>query len=275
MAKVEESAEATPRTRGAATQLVHGGTVRSQHGETSRGDVPQLGLRLPELGGGRAAVQEQDPRLHLFALLEPHGRDVPGPHGAARRRRGGARLCDRHGGGHRRDDEPGARRRPCRRVARAVRRLPLRRPGLPAALRRDLDAGRWARPRRISRRRCRRTPRPCSSRRRPTRRSTSSTSRRWRRSRMRMAPSSIVDNVFATPILQSPLKLGADLVVYSATKHIDGQGRVLGGVDGGQQGADHRRPPHLHPPDRAVDEPVQRVGAAQGARDAAAAGQGR
>jgi O-succinylhomoserine sulfhydrylase len=40
----------------------------------------------------------------------------------------------------------------------------------------------------------------------------------------------IVDNVFATPIWQSPLKLGADVVVYSATKHIDGQGRCLGGV---------------------------------------------
>jgi O-succinylhomoserine sulfhydrylase len=40
----------------------------------------------------------------------------------------------------------------------------------------------------------------------------------------------VVDNVFATPVLQSPLKLGADLVVYSATKHIDGQGRVLGGA---------------------------------------------
>jgi O-succinylhomoserine sulfhydrylase len=40
----------------------------------------------------------------------------------------------------------------------------------------------------------------------------------------------IVDNVFATPLYQSPLKLGADCVVYSATKHIDGQGRVLGGV---------------------------------------------
>jgi O-succinylhomoserine sulfhydrylase len=38
-----------------------------------------------------------------------------------------------------------------------------------------------------------------------------------------------VDNVFATPLYQSPLKLGADCVVYSATKHIDGQGRVLGG----------------------------------------------
>ncbi len=40
----------------------------------------------------------------------------------------------------------------------------------------------------------------------------------------------IVDNVFATPIFQKPLLLGADIVVYSATKHIDGQGRVLGGA---------------------------------------------
>ena len=40
----------------------------------------------------------------------------------------------------------------------------------------------------------------------------------------------VVDNVFASPMLQHPLKLGADCVVYSATKHIDGQGRTLGGV---------------------------------------------
>src|SRR5215472_3979592 len=40
----------------------------------------------------------------------------------------------------------------------------------------------------------------------------------------------IVDNVFATPLWQSPLALGADVVVYSATKHIDGQGRCLGGM---------------------------------------------
>ncbi|PZU93599.1 MAG: O-succinylhomoserine sulfhydrylase [Chelatococcus sp.] len=40
----------------------------------------------------------------------------------------------------------------------------------------------------------------------------------------------IVDNVFATPLFQRPLELGADLVVYSATKHIDGQGRCLGGL---------------------------------------------
>ena len=39
-----------------------------------------------------------------------------------------------------------------------------------------------------------------------------------------------VDNVFCTPVLQRPLELGADLVVHSATKHLDGQGRVLGGA---------------------------------------------
>lgn len=40
----------------------------------------------------------------------------------------------------------------------------------------------------------------------------------------------VVDNVFATPLLQRPLQHGADVVVYSATKHIDGQGRCLGGA---------------------------------------------
>ncbi len=40
----------------------------------------------------------------------------------------------------------------------------------------------------------------------------------------------IVDNIFATPILQKPLKFGADVIVYSGTKHMDGQGRVLGGA---------------------------------------------
>ena len=40
----------------------------------------------------------------------------------------------------------------------------------------------------------------------------------------------VVDNVFATPLLQQPLKLGADVVIYSCTKHMDGQGRVLGGA---------------------------------------------
>ena len=40
----------------------------------------------------------------------------------------------------------------------------------------------------------------------------------------------VVDNVFATPVLQNTLSLGADIIFYSATKHIDGQGRVMGGL---------------------------------------------
>ena len=46
----------------------------------------------------------------------------------------------------------------------------------------------------------------------------------------------VVDNVFCTPILQRPLELGADFVVHSATKHLDGQGRVLGGAVIGRKG---------------------------------------
>lgn len=53
----------------------------------------------------------------------------------------------------------------------------------------------------------------------------------------------IVDNVFATPMLQRPLKHGADVVVYSATKHIDGQGRCLGGIVLGSEDYVHD---HLH-----------------------------
>src|ERR1700735_1965245 len=54
----------------------------------------------------------------------------------------------------------------------------------------------------------------------------------------------VVDNVFATPLLQQPLKLGADVVVYSCTKHIDGQGRGLGGAVLGSQkwGTDDLQP---------------------------------
>ncbi len=54
----------------------------------------------------------------------------------------------------------------------------------------------------------------------------------------------IVDNVFATPMLQRPMALGADVVVYSATKHIDGQGRCLGGI---VLGSKAYVDDHLHP----------------------------
>lgn len=51
----------------------------------------------------------------------------------------------------------------------------------------------------------------------------------------RVGATVVVDNVFSSPVLQKPLQLGADVVVYSATKHIDGQGRALGGAILGTQ----------------------------------------
>src|SRR6266850_117845 len=78
-----------------------------------------------------------------------------------------------------------------------------------------------------------------------------------------------VDNVFCTPVLQRPLELGADLVIHSATKYLDGQGRVLGG--GGLQGAGRRADDRVPAHGRAGPFTVQRVGAAEGPRDARAA----
>ena len=106
---------------------------------------------------------------------------------------------------------------------------------------------------------------------RPIRRSRSSTSRRSPRSRTQAGATLVVDNVFATPLFQSPLALGADCVVYSATKHIDGQGRCLGGVILGSEKFIQKQRPHAAPPDRPVDVAVQCLGAAQGPGDAAGA----
>ena len=108
----------------------------------------------------------------------------------------------------------------------------------------------------------------CCWRPRPTRCWSWLTCRRWRSWRMRRARIVVVDNVFATPLLQQPLKLGADVVVYSCTKHIDGQGRVLGGAVLGQQEMDQRDAAAVHPQHRPGAVAVQRLGAAEGHRDA-------
>ncbi len=81
----------------------------------------------------------------------------------------------------------------------------------------------------------------------------------------RRRAASMVDNVFATPIWQSPLQLGADVVVYSATKHIDGQGRCLGGVILSSERFHPGAHPQVPAPDRPVDVAVQCLGAAEGA----------
>ena len=73
----------------------------------------------------------------------------------------------------------------------------------------------------------------------------------------------IVDNVFATPMLQRPLALGADIVVYSATKHIDGQGRCLGGAVLGSSEFITKYVQDWVRPDRTVHQSLQCLGDAE------------
>ena len=81
----------------------------------------------------------------------------------------------------------------------------------------------------------------------------------------------VVDNVFATPLLQQPLNFGADVVVYSCTKHIDGQGRVLGGaVLGSRKWINETLQPFIRNTGPG-DVAIQCLGAAEGAGDAGAA----
>ena len=81
-----------------------------------------------------------------------------------------------------------------------------------------------------------------------------------------------VDNVFCTPALQRPLELGADLVIHSATKYLDGQGRVIAGAVAGSKAlvgrSDDRFPAHR----RADALPVQCLGGVERPRDASSSG---
>ena len=81
----------------------------------------------------------------------------------------------------------------------------------------------------------------------------------------------VVDNVFATPLLQKPLALGADVVVYSATKHIDGQGRALGGAILASEKYIKDDLGLFYRHTGTVAEPVQRLAAAERAGDAGTA----
>ena len=94
----------------------------------------------------------------------------------------------------------------------------------------DLDAGRRHRSRRSGARRCGRTPRPSSWKARPIPTLEVLDIEAIAEIAHDAGATLVVDNVFSTPLFQQPLELGADCVVYSATKHIDGQGRCLGGV---------------------------------------------
>ena len=117
--------------------LVHGGSLRSQFGETSEAHVPDPGLSLRDDGGRpRHASRARIPGFIYSRFSNPDRGDVREAHGAARRRRGGARHRERHGGRDRLHARAGQGGRPRRRRQGAVRLLPLRRRGPAAALRR-------------------------------------------------------------------------------------------------------------------------------------------
>ena len=204
--------------------------LRSQFAETSEALFLTQGYVYDSAEQCEAAFLRQGAGLRLFALLEPDRVDVRAAHGRARRRGSGARHRDRNGGGHHRADGSGAGRRSCRCGQGAVRRLPLGGGGMAAAVRRRNRRWSTAPISTSGRRRCARTPKPASWKRRPIRRCEVIDIAEVAKIAHSVGAKLIVDNVFATPLYQSPLELGADCVVYSATKHIDGQGRCLGGV---------------------------------------------
>ena len=261
----------TEKTYRPETRLVHAGTLRSQFGETSEALFLTQGYVYDSAEAVRGALLRQGAGLRLFALFQPDRHHVRAAHGRARRRRSRARDRDRHGRRHHRADGPGARRRPRGRRQGAVRLLPLGDRGMAAALRRHLDAGRRHRPRRTGRRRCTKNTKAFFME-----TPTNPTLEVYDIAAVaeiahNAGAKLVVDNVFATPLFQSPLELGADCVVYSATKHIDGQGRVprrrhpgVGKIHHGPRAPDH-------PADRPVDVAVQCLGAAERPGDAAGA----
>ena len=101
------------------------------------------------------------------------------------------------------------------------------------------------------------------------------TFRRWRKWPMRLVRAWMVSTMcFATPLYQKPLELGADIVVYSATKHIDGHGRCLGGAVLVRRRLHERALHSVLSAHRAVHEPVQCLGDGEVAGDPVPAGGG-
>ena len=184
--------------------------------------------------------------------------------------RGRARHGHRHGGGHRRAAVLPQGRRSHRRRARAVRLVPLCGRGPVPALRHRLDAGRRPRPA-AWQRPCAPTPRPSSSRRRPTRRSTSSTSPPSREIAHEAGALVVVDNVFATPVLQKPLQARRRrrrLFRHQACRR---PGPLPRRHRAGLAGLREGPPAQLPEAHRPVAQPVQCLGDAQGPGDAAPA----
>ena len=217
------------------TRLVQSGTLRSPFGETSEALFLTQGYVYDTAAQAEARFKGEDPgyQYSRFAnptvdMFERRMAAFEGAEAARATATGMAAVTLSLVGQLKAGDHVVA-------VEGDVRLLPLRRRGLSAALRRRLDAGRRLQSRRLAQRGAAehqdllpRKPDQSGARRDRHR-------REWPKIAHAAGATLVVDNVFATPLFQSPLALGADCVVYSATKHIDGQGRCLGGVVLGSQ----------------------------------------
>ena len=241
-----------PSATGPRPRLVHAGTLRSRVRRDLRGDVPDPGLCLRELRAGRGALQGRGAGLSSIRATPTRPsrcsrsawRRSKAPRPRARPRPAWRRSPPRCSAQLKAGDHVVAARAlfgSCRYVVEDF----LPRYGIASTLvdGTDLDAveergaaeHQGLLPRkpdqsdaRGDRHRRRGEDRACGRR----ARSSSTTSSRRR-------------------CYQKPLELGADSVVYSATKHIDGQGRCLGGVVLGVRGVDRGQRARLYPPDRA------------------------
>ncbi len=255
---------------GLATQMVHGGLTRSQHAETAEAIYMTSGYVYQSRGRGAGGVRQFQAALRLWPLRQPDRRDVRGAHGAAGRRRSRARHRQRHGGSVRFDRLPGEGRRPGGGVRCPVRLLQLHHPeilpkwGVETEFVDGRDLSQW--------RKALSKPTKVVLLETPANPSLRIVDLKAVCDLGHAAGAQvIVDNVFATPLLQRPLEFGADIVVYSATKHIDGQGRCLGGVILGTDEIHQRDAAALHPPHRPQPQPGQCLDPAQRIGDAGAA----
>ena len=212
-----------------ADPAVHGGHAARDFGETSEALFLTSGFCYERAEDAEARFAENAARLHLLAARQPDRAHVRGAHGPARRCRGSAATASGMAAVHCGPDLPaaqpatawsaGALFGSCHYILTSSCRASASRSCWSTAGPRRLGAGAAVRPADA------RFPRDAGQ---PD--AGADRHRRGGELAHRAGAEVIVDNVFATPILQQPLELGADVVVYSATKHIDGQGRCLGGA---------------------------------------------
>lgn len=222
-------AKSTGKRRRRATELVHGGTLRSQYGETSEAifltqgflydSAESAAARFAGEEGGFIYSRFSNPTVSMF---EERMRLLEGAEAARSTATGmaavtAAFLCHLNAGDH--VVASRALFGSCRYVVEEL----LPRFGIKSTLVDGTDLAQW-----------RKAVKPATKAfflESPTNPTLdvidiAAVAGVARKAKARL----IVDNVFSTPLLQRPLELGADVVIYSATKHIDGQGRCLGGV---------------------------------------------